>query len=173
MAEAQLKELAASSAARLEAAEAAGAEAMIAMEAKLRHAEERNRSLEALVPQLEAAAKQADARAATEASARELLAKRAEASEARLGRLEAANHIMRQQRQQRKAMAGGVAAAPPPDHAPPAAPLDHQSNFDHRAAPRTPTAACTAGVIAPETPAWLQQQEDKLEGVGVGDLRFM
>ena len=53
----------------------------------MRAAEERSRAAEARVPQLEAAAKQAHARAVAEATARELLQARAEASERRVGRL--------------------------------------------------------------------------------------
>lgn len=82
----------------LRAAETRASESIKVLEEKLRAAEERARAAEARLPTLEATAKQAQARATSEAGSRELLLARAEASEARLGRLEAANHLIRQQR---------------------------------------------------------------------------
>ena len=80
----------------LRTAHARHQEVQSALEGRVRTADEKARMAEARVPILEAAAKQAQARAVSEAAARELLQARAEAAEARLGRLEAATHLMRQ-----------------------------------------------------------------------------
>jgi hypothetical protein len=85
-------------------------------------ADQRVIAAEAHVPMLEAAAKQAHARAVSEAAARELLQARAEASEKRLGRLEAANHLLLHQNTKAAPRTGRTQrVAPPP--VPPPAPL--------------------------------------------------
>ena len=83
---------------RVEAkAETIANETIDALRGRLRDAEERVRTAELRLPMLETAAKQAEARAASEAAARQLLQARAEASEGRLGRLEAAQLLLQRE----------------------------------------------------------------------------
>jgi hypothetical protein len=93
VAEKHLEALEARSTQGLAASEARAAEAIAALEVKLRASDERIRELEGRIPQLEADARKADTLAKTEAAARELVQARAEASESRLGRMQASQLV--------------------------------------------------------------------------------